>query len=206
MSRRHPIRFPPVALLFPVVLGAQAPARRHVDVPAVAPRAADVATVDGIVRAYYDVITGPAGQPRQWSRDRSLYIADLRFVATGVGKQGPYARVMDHQASVDGSDSSMVHDGFLEREVHRVTRSYGDIVQVFSTYDERRTADGPVEGRRGGRSSPASCNPRRPFRMWYSSGSRCYSSRTSRRASSGAARWRRCTSCGASRISWTCTS
>src|SRR5438093_1006234 len=54
---------------------------------------------------------------------------------------------MDHQAFVDGSDSSMVHDGFFEREVHRVTRSYGNIVQVFSTYEERRTADGPVEGR-----------------------------------------------------------
>ena len=147
MFRRHPIRFLPVALLLPVALGAQTPARRHVDVPTVAPHAADVATVDGIVKAYYDVITGPAGQPRQWSRDRSLYIADLRFVATGVGKQGPYARVMDHQAFVDGSDSSMVHDGFFEREVHRVTRSYGNIVQVFSTYEERRTADGPVEGR-----------------------------------------------------------
>ena len=146
MSRRQPIRFVPLALLLPVALSAQTPARRHVDVPAVAPRAADVATVDGIVKAYYDVITGPAGQPRQWSRDRSLYISDLRFVATGVGKQGPYARVMDHQEFVDGSDSSMVHDGFFEREVHRVTRSYGNIVQVFSTYEERRTADGPVEG------------------------------------------------------------
>src|SRR5256714_8875519 len=131
----------------PAPAPAQTPARRHVDVPPVAPRAADVATVDGIVKAYYDVITGPAGQPRQWSRDRSLYIPDLRFVATGVGKQGPYARVMDHQAFVDGSDSAMVHDGFFEREVHRVTRSYGNIVQVFSTYEERRTADGPVEGR-----------------------------------------------------------
>src|SRR5213076_1756970 len=89
MSRRQPIRFLPVALLLPVALGAQTPARRHVDVPTVAPHAADVATVDGIVTAYYDVITGPAGQPRQWSRDRSLYIPALRFVATGVGRQGP---------------------------------------------------------------------------------------------------------------------
>jgi len=147
MSRRHPIRVLLVALLLPVALGAQAPARRHVDVPAVAPRPADVATVDGVVKAYYDVITGPPGRPRQWSRDRSLYIPELRFVATGVGNQGPYARVMDHQAFVDGSDSSMVHDGFFEREVHRVTRSYGNIVQVFSTYEERRAADGPVVGR-----------------------------------------------------------
>lgn len=147
MDRRHPIRYLPLALLVPTLLVAQTPGRRRVEVPPVAPRAADVATVDGVVKAYYDVITGAAGQPRQWSRDRSLYIPDLRFVATGVGKQGPYARVMDHQAFVDASDSSMVHDGFFEREIHRVTRSYGNIVQVFSTYEERRTAEAPVEGR-----------------------------------------------------------
>src|SRR2546430_12708817 len=109
MSRRHPIRFPLVALLLPVALGAQAPARRHVDVPAVAPRAADVATGDGIVKAYYDVITGPAGPPRQWSRDRSLYIADLRVVAAGGGKQGAYARVVDQPAVVGRSGSDMAH-------------------------------------------------------------------------------------------------
>ncbi len=40
MSRPHPIRFLSVALLLPVALGAQAPARRHVDVSAVAPRTA----------------------------------------------------------------------------------------------------------------------------------------------------------------------
>src|SRR5438876_350964 len=147
MSRRYTIRLLPIALLVPVALRAQPPARRQVDVPSVASRAADVATVDGVVKAYYDVITGPAGQPRQWSRDRSLYIPELRFVATGAGKQGPYAHVMDHQAFVDSSDSAMVHGGFYEREVHRVTRSHGNIVQVLSTYEERRTADGPVDGR-----------------------------------------------------------
>jgi hypothetical protein len=134
-------------LFLSAALCAQTPARRHVNVPTVAPRAADVASVDGVVQAYYDVISGPAGQPRQWSRDRSLYIPDLRFVATGFARERPYARVMDHQSFVDGSDSAMVHDGFFEREIHRVTREYGNIVQVFSTYEEHRTADGPVEGR-----------------------------------------------------------
>jgi hypothetical protein len=133
--------------LLSAALSAQTPARRHVNVPTVAPRAADVASVDGVVKAYYDVISGPAGQPRQWSRDRSLYIPDLRFVATGFARERPYARVMDHQTFVDGSDSAMVHDGFFEREIHRVTKEYGNIVQVFSTYEEHRTADGPVEGR-----------------------------------------------------------
>jgi len=146
--RAHCLRDPlAIALLLPAALVAQAPARRHVVVPTVAPRAADVATVDGVVKAYYDVITGPAGQPRQWSRDRSLYIPDLRFVATGLAQGRPYAHVMTHQDFVDGSDSSFVHEGFFEREIHRVTQAYGNIVQVFSTYEEHRTADGPVVGR-----------------------------------------------------------
>jgi hypothetical protein len=146
--RVHRLRDPlAIALFLPAALVAQAPARRHVAVPTVAPRAADVATVDGVVRAYYDVITAPAGQPRQWSRDRSLYIPDLRFVATGVAQGRPYAHVMTHQDFVDDSDSSFVQDGFFEREIHRVTQAYGNIVQVFSTYEEHRTADGPVLGR-----------------------------------------------------------
>jgi hypothetical protein len=146
MSRIDPVSVLAALLIVPA-LAAQAPARRHVTVPAAAPEPADVATVDGVVKAYYDVITGPAGRPRQWSRDRSLYISDVRFVSTGIARGKPYARVMTHQDFVDGSDSSMVYDGFFEREIHRVTRSYGNIVQVFSTYEEHRTADGPVAGR-----------------------------------------------------------
>src|SRR5260370_12276212 len=134
--------------LTPAALAAQeAPPHRHVAVATEAPRAADVATVDAMVQAYYAVITGPARQPRQWSRDRSLYIPELRFVATGVTQGRPYARVMRHQDFVASTDSMFVHDGFFEREIHRATRAYGNIVQVFSTYEERRTNDGPVTGR-----------------------------------------------------------
>ncbi|HEV2751995.1 MAG TPA: hypothetical protein VGV12_15845 [Gemmatimonadales bacterium] len=150
MSRLDVIHSLLLMAFVPAVVAAQTPGpppRRHVSVPTAAARAADVASVDGVVKAYYDVISGPAGEPRQWSRDRSLYIPDLRFVATGFAKERPYTHVMDHQAFVDGSDSAMVHDGFFEREIHRVTRSYGNIVQVFSTYEEHRTADGPVQGR-----------------------------------------------------------
>src|SRR2546422_6791573 len=54
---------------------------------------------------------------------------------------------MDHQAFVDATDSEFVHEGFYEREIHRVTRAYGNITQVWSTYEERRAPDGPVQGR-----------------------------------------------------------
>ena len=54
---------------------------------------------------------------------------------------------MDHQGLVDPTDSGFVHDGFFEREIHRVTHAFGTIRHVFSTYEERRTPDGPVLGR-----------------------------------------------------------
>ena len=41
----------------------------------VAARPADVASIDAIMRAVYEVISGPAGQKRDWNRMRSLFTA-----------------------------------------------------------------------------------------------------------------------------------
>ena len=121
---------------------------KHVEVQTISPGAADVGTIDGIVKAYYEVITGPPGRPREWSRDRTLYISDLRFVAMEVDKAGsPQARIMSHQQFVDAEDAEMVRDGFDEREIHRVTQRFGNIAHVFSTYETRRTPGGPLIGR-----------------------------------------------------------
>lgn len=120
----------------------------HVDVPTIAPRADDVATIDGIMKAFYEVISGPAGQPRQWSRDRTLYIPDIRFVAMSESKSGePRAQVVSHQQFVDSSNASLVKDGFYESEIHREIQKFGHIAHVFSTYETRLKADGPVIGR-----------------------------------------------------------
>ena len=107
----------------------------------------DVATLDGILQAFYDVITGPAGAPRQWARDRSLYIPGVRFVAVESEHGTPRARVVTHAEYVRSSNAQMVRLGFFEREIHREVRRYGNIAQIFSTYEWRTRADGPVEGR-----------------------------------------------------------
>lgn len=122
-------------------------AQRPVTVASIAARPADVATLDGIIHAFYDVITGPAGQPRDWARDRTLYIPGVKFVAMSTNKNAPVAHVMSHQEFVEDSDSGMVGQGFFEQEIHRVTRRFGNIAHVFSTYAFRRTAAGPVLGR-----------------------------------------------------------
>jgi hypothetical protein len=120
-----------------------------VKVEKIAPRPEDVSSVDGIVAAFYDVVSGPAGRPRQWSRDRTLYIPEVKFVSIEYRKSDgkPQARVMGHQAYVDSADAGMVREGFFEREIHRVTQTFGSVTHVFSTYEARQSADGAVIAR-----------------------------------------------------------
>lgn len=106
-----------------------------VAVPAIEPRAEDVGTVDGIIKAFYDVISGPAGQPRQWSRDRTLYISDVRFVSMDIRNGQPHASIMSHQDFVDRTNAGLVANGFYETEIHRVTRKFGNTTHLFSTYE-----------------------------------------------------------------------
>ena len=123
------------------------PKRPHVDVQTIAPRPDDVATIDGIVKAYYEVVCGPAGTPRQWARDRTLYIPELRFVDVGYDKSGAIVpRIRTHQEYVDASNP-MADEGFFEKEIHRVSERFGPIAHVWSTYESRRTETGPVIAR-----------------------------------------------------------
>ena len=141
----------PIALLLalPLLSLAAAPKKpAHVPVATVPPRPEDVATIDGIVKAYYEVVSVPAGAPRRWDRDRTLYVPDVRFVANRAGKDGkPVMSVMSHQDYVDRTDPFLAKGGFDEREIHRTTQRFGTIAHVFSTYESRRTADGPVIAR-----------------------------------------------------------
>jgi hypothetical protein len=123
-------------------------AARHVEVVAVSSRTEDVSSIDGIMKAFYEVVSGPAGEVRQWSRDRTLYIPGVRFVSMGVNAKGePVAHVMDHQQFVDSTDTDLTAKGFFEAEIHRETKRFGNIAHIFSTYESRITKDGLVIAR-----------------------------------------------------------
>ena len=116
-----------------------------VSVPTIAPRPEDVSSIDGMIKAFYEVISGPAGQPRQWSRDRTLYIPGVWFVAMKEdAKHNPLSLVMSHQQMVDRFDSALVDKGFFEGEIHRSTERFGNIAHILSTYESRNTKSGPV--------------------------------------------------------------
>lgn len=115
--------------------------------PDAAPRPEDVATIDGMIRAYYEVVSGPAGAPRDWARDRTLYIPNVRFVSVDAAADGKLVpRIMSHPEFVEGA-KELERRGFFETEIHRLTRRYGPIAHVWSTYESRQTEAGPVTQR-----------------------------------------------------------
>ena len=114
-----------------------------------AARPEDVVSIESIMTAFYEVISGPAGTPRQWERDRGLYMPGARLVSIGVsqGQTQPRAKVMTHEEFVESSDAAMVRDGFYEKEVNRLIQRFGNVAHVWSTYEARQTVDGPVRER-----------------------------------------------------------
>ena len=101
----------------------------------------DVASMDAIIAAVYDVISGPAGQKRNWDRFRSLFIPGARLIPTGMRPDGTAGhRVLDVEDYIKGAGAGLEKNGFFEREIGRTTESFGNITHAFSAYDSKRTA------------------------------------------------------------------
>ena len=121
---------------------AQAPASPSTtQTPAADPK--DVATMDSIVAALYDVISGPAGQKRNWDRFRSLFVPGARLIPTGRNPQtGEVAsRVRTPEEYITRSSPLLEQNGFFEREISRRTEKFGNIAHLFSTYESRHKAE-----------------------------------------------------------------
>jgi hypothetical protein len=124
---------------------ARAQKKVHVDRPIIEARAEDVSTIEGIVKASYETISGGIGVARQWGRDRTLFDPNSRSVAVGVNaKTGSVAtHGSSEQEFADEADASMVKDGFTERELKHVIKRFGNVATVLSSY-EGTVASGKV--------------------------------------------------------------
>jgi hypothetical protein len=125
---------------------SQAPAAQKSETPATpeappAAKPADVASPDAILAAVYEVISGPAGQKRDWDRFRSLFLPGGRLVPSGPKKEGGFfARSVTPEEYVKFADAYFEKNGFAENEISRKSERYGNIMQIFSTYASRHDA------------------------------------------------------------------
>lgn len=113
------------------------------DAPATPPAAdpADVESIDAIMGAVYDVISGDAGEKRDWDRFESLFIPEGRLIPTGFRPDGTHGYlVWTPQQYVAQAGPQLEANGFFEDEAHRVVERWADIAHVFSTYNSYRSA------------------------------------------------------------------
>ena len=122
---------------------------RTPDLPQANP--ADVASIDAIIAAAYDSISGPVGQKRDWERERSLYYPDARLIPTA--KPSANDELAPELLDVDGLIARVVsyfaEHGFYEKEIARRTEQFGRIAHVWSTYESRHKPGDPEPFMRG---------------------------------------------------------
>ncbi|HEU5165936.1 MAG TPA: hypothetical protein VFU29_10375 [Chitinophagaceae bacterium] len=118
----------------------------------------DVSSPEAIVAAVYDVISGPAGQKRNWDRMRTLFVPDARMIPTGKRPTGESTRrTMTVEEYITNAGPFLEKDGFFETEIGKKTEQFGNIVHVFSTYGSKRTLADEKPFMRGINS----------FQLWY---------------------------------------
>ena len=114
----------------PVTLQAQQSARPD-----------DVGTLDGIIRAYYEVVSGPPGESADVERDKSLHHPQAWVGLAGLDPDGKPRVSVTTLAGYHG-DNAPRKEGFWEWETDRVVQRSGNMVHVWSSYASARTEGG----------------------------------------------------------------
>jgi len=103
----------------------------------------DVATLDAILHALYDVISGPAGQPRDWDRFRFLFLPGDRLMpVVFIPGERPYVRLLSPEVYVRRVEPIFATEDFWEHESSRQVETFGQVAHVLSHYESLRSPHG----------------------------------------------------------------
>ena len=97
---------------------------------------ADVKSIDAILTELYAVISGPAGD-RDWSRFRSLFAANARLTSVTKEASEHPAKPMSPDDYINLAGSYFKTHAFYEKPIVNKVDRFGNIVQVFSSYESR---------------------------------------------------------------------
>jgi hypothetical protein len=105
----------------------------------------DVRSIDAIIKALYESISGPAGQPRQWERERALQHPGARLMPTQpLPGGGARVEVFDVDGYIASRTPFFAENDFFEIEIARREFRFGSIAHVLSAYEARRSPGGEV--------------------------------------------------------------
>ncbi len=99
----------------------------------------DVSTIEGIITASYEALSGPPGKRRDWARYRSLCDPDVRLVsASGDSKTGKTKIIRwNLQKYIHDVDGYLVGTGFEDKKLACVPKLYGNVATVLCGFEGR---------------------------------------------------------------------
>jgi hypothetical protein len=134
---------------FIILMGTQTTTAQQVSNTQKYPLTADVSTIDGIMKATYEVVSGEAGAKRQWERDLSLHNPNAIYCFPLENSEGKLQQtIMPIKDFHKETDAMVLETAFYESEINREVRVFGNIAHVWSTYETRLEKNGAV-ARRG---------------------------------------------------------
>ena len=100
-----------------------------------------VKTLDSTVETLYAVISGDKGEKRDWRLFKYLFADGAQLTPLQTDAHGKvHATYLTPEDYVQRSGAYLESQGFFEKEIHRVTETYGNLVQIFSTYESYRSS------------------------------------------------------------------
>jgi hypothetical protein len=95
-----------------------------------------VQTLDSTLETLYAVISGEKGEARNWKLFKYLFHPGAKLIPSGKNSEGNHiVSYLSPESYVKKSGPWLVKNGFFEKEIHRTINTFGNIAQVFSTYE-----------------------------------------------------------------------
>ena len=102
----------------------------------------DVESIDAIIAAVYETLSGSAGVKRDWDRFHSLFHPQARMIPTGLRANGEVGlRIMSIEEYIENTAPFLEKEGFFETEISKCIERFGNMTHVFSTYESRHKED-----------------------------------------------------------------
>ncbi|MBU2951495.1 hypothetical protein KO493_12385 [Tamlana agarivorans] len=93
-------------------------------------------TLNSTIKTYYDVVSAKKDTVRNWKQFKYLFKKDAKLIPSGKDKMGVYH--VGYLSPDDYKKKSTVwfkENGFIQNEIHRKTEIFGNMAQVFSTFE-----------------------------------------------------------------------
>lgn len=111
---------------------------------------AKVTTIESTIETLYAVISGDAGEQRDWELFKYLFTADAKLIPVrNSQEEGVSAIYWTPAQYVERAGPILEKDGFFEKEISNKIERYGSIAHTFSTYESYRKSTDETPFTRG---------------------------------------------------------